>query len=160
MKSLNTHKGTVVRAIVEFNDGTKEFVEPLNDNVGGIVLDPTRFSSASSLTIPPTNEAFLILDNGSKSRSVSNKSGFKKIEAFVIYPDGTTWQGRIDNKYDDSFAFLWSDNLIQKNSDQSAIQSFYGTFQWEKIPTTLVLFGNVLSGGNCGTGHACGKQCE
>jgi len=160
MKSLNTHKGTVVRAIIEFNDGIKEYIEPLNDSVGGIVLDSSRFSSASSIKIQPTNETLLILEDGSINKSISSKSGIKKIEAFVIYPDGTTWQGRIDNKYDDSFAFLWSDNLIQKNTDKSTIQNFYGMFQWEKIPTTLVLFGNVRSGGNCGTGHSCGKQCD
>lgn len=159
MKTLNTHKGTVVRAILEFENGIQQYIEPLHDSVGGIVLDNRKFNHASKLEISGSGTV-VISDSGVSLQPFTCDSRLLRLEAFVIYPDGSTWQGSVGKDLENVFDYLWGDKLIQSMVNKEVVANFYGNYDWKKIPTTLILYGESLTGAECHREHACGKQCE
>ncbi|MEN7551844.1 hypothetical protein AAG747_28265 [Rapidithrix thailandica] len=109
LPKLYSHKGTLVRLILHFDNTENLLVEPLKHQAGGLVLNPDNMETLKF----PYPQISLLTDNG-KPLTTFPLSILTKIESFVIYPDGSTWEGRIFEGYEQRLhLLLWSWELVK-----------------------------------------------
>ena len=162
---LNTHRGTVVRATLKFENGVVDEINPLKQNIGGILFD--KNSAEKILTLKSVSsfkgESWCLLEtDGSihgKSKEYVKNGKIKALTVFVIYPDGTVWEGKIGGTLKNVSLLAWSDGIIHALSDSSEILKFYKA-SWQETPTSIIVKGKTLEINCSRIEHSCGKQCE
>lgn len=162
---LNTHKGTVVRAILETGNGPVE-LNPLHQNVGGLVLNRETLKGILSIPdlIDSKDEGWNIVSKDGKAiSSLATYSGseeLKAVKVLVVYPDGTTWEGEIGGSLKDVSLISWSDEIIRSIDDPSEVLKFYKP-TWRETPTSVVVRrGGIIEPMCVRIEHQCGKQCK
>jgi len=162
---LNTHKGTVVRAILKFEGGAVEELNPLKQDVGGIVFDQGSLKNILSIKGVKSlkSDAWTLLDSvgdgHKKSKEYSAHGSIKSVTVLVVYPDGTVWEGRVGGSLKGVSLIAWSDGIIRSLSDPSEILRFYKT-SWQETPTSIVVKKSGLEILCSRIQHTCGKQCD
>jgi hypothetical protein len=162
---LNTHKGTVVRAILKFGNGAVEELNPLKQNIGGIVFDRSALKGILSITGIKSlrSDGWSLLDSAGdthkRSKEYSGHGSIKSVSVLVVYPDGTVWEGKIGGTLRDVSLIAWSDGIIRSLSDPSEILRFYKS-SWQETPTSIVVQKAGLEILCSRIQHTCGKQCD
>ncbi|HCA5286885.1 TPA: hypothetical protein MW252_003002 [Acinetobacter nosocomialis] len=142
--SLNSHKGIPVRIFFELNSGAKLLIDPLKYGAGGIVLNSTN-ASKILLNEPLSDCKISLISNFGKvikTYSLEQEEFIHKIEFFIIYPDGSTWQGKILEKNAWNISFLvWSWKLARKLNLNGNVNEIFGmSLNWPEVPTAIAFY--------------------
>lgn len=158
--ALNSHKGTIIHLRIIFKDENFIDIEPLKDNIGGIIFNSEGIFN--NLEINNLKKDYISLIN-ENSEVVDNiiKKDIKGIEPFVIYPDGSIWNGNVGSNYNLLNMMLWSDNLIHNCKNKNIVNDYYKNSTWWDTPSSILLFQDEETLTPCSRiVHTCGKQCE
>jgi len=158
--ALNTHKGTIIHIRIKFSDGTSKDIEPLKDNIGGIVFNSTKLEANFKLNVKDSKNILLLNEQGD-SISEINKNEITEIEPLVIYPDGSIWSGIVGDDYANLQVMLWSDNLIHTSRKDEVIENYYNEKVWWKTPSSMLIYNDSKMLIPCmRIEHTCGKDCK
>lgn len=157
--SLYSHKGTPIRILIEFDDGDRLKVEPLKVSAGGLALK----ASVAGQLLPNAsiNENALVLlgHDGSVKYEYPIDKKIASIQPMVVYPDGSTWEGKIvESRANEAGLLVWSWELARKLKTEDISDLFAIGLEWENVPTTIVFFENLQTEGVCGcfrNHHVC-----
>lgn len=161
--SLFSHKGTPIRFLITFNSGEKISISPLQYQAAAIAFNN---SVSGILPLPiPKGKISIINHAGNVISSFEITTGGKpeSIQPFVIYPNGSTWEGEVfENKQNDIAMLVWSWELAHRMSldDKNLIFGF--DKPWYEVPTTVAFMNDSSYEGVCGcvrAHHVC-STCD
>lgn len=159
--ALSSHKGTPVRFILSPDSEDKFVVEPLRYNAGGLVLKAEEIAGLLPTVDKETSPLSLLGQDGRivKEPQLSEPTPpIAGIEAFVIYPSGATWEGRIlEGKEDQCSMLIWSWELGHRLDIDNKEIGFGLGLAWPDVPTTVgVLSGRAADAAGCAyIEHTC-----
>lgn len=156
--NISDKKGNIIRLLIEHENKSKDIINPLKEKIAGISFSSDFLNKIFEIPNPidvNNDELTLINSEGKKIRNMDIKSKITKIIAFVLYPDGTTWEGNISNKIDDIGLLIWEDNITSLIKNKKIVKNFLFENIWEDRPTTLIIRYNKESRGYQ-TQTACG----
>jgi len=161
--SLYSHKGTPVRYYLEFSDNSNALIEPLRTRSGGIVFNNALANKILNINGLLDNTISLIGNDESVTKSIDFPDGvhLTRIEATVIYPDGSTWEGQIAKGCERCIGMLiWSWDLAHRVHAPDKRSHFGFSLPWNEVPTTVAFFIDDTTVVECGHQHACPKMCS
>ena len=162
LPALSSQKGTPVRLFFELESGDKLVVEPLRYNAGGLVLKAAGIADL----VPGVAEelpSFALLGHDGKvaKEFPVSADAITSIEAFVIYPNGATWEGRIfEGKENDLRMLIWSWELGHRLHIEDKEKIFGLNLAWPDVPTTVGVLSHQAVAGCPWIEHSCPKQCD
>jgi hypothetical protein len=151
--TLSSEKGTPVRLVFALSNGTTLLFNPLEFRAAGLSIEQPQVAREGKIGV---------LDDDGKEISkalLSPGAEISKIESFVIYPDGTTWIGRIlDGKETSVVKMIWSLSLAKKLEIKAALDAFLVP-DWKKRPTIVSILKEAYRPLCARIEHTC-NDCE
>ncbi len=162
--TLYTNKGTIIRIILTCKDGSEHLIDPLKECAAGLSLS-NNFASKfiSDVRIENAKElcVTLLSSDGTALKKISLNAELTEIMSFVIYPDGSTWEGNVGDNLENLGVMLWSPSLISSINDSAISDNFFRSNHWVKTPTSLMAWHDGISLMGCSRiEHTCGKLCD
>lgn len=146
-------KGTVIRLELYLSgDSEAIVVHPLKYSCAGVILNANQ--TFEQMNIPGALDVgfFHVIDHDAAivdSIPVGQRV-LERIVSVVLYPDGSTWCGRIFKGQEDSVpALVWDYRLTAKYKDPKHRQD-YKELPWEKVPSLTTVIVN----------NGVGKECQ
>lgn len=139
--ALFSHKGTPIRLILAFASGDEFVVEPLKSNAGGLVLKADEIAPLLPGDLGETPFLSLLGHDGKiveRPHTHAPTVPIASIEAFVIYPNGATWEGSIfEGKENECSLLIWSWDLGRRLNINDKKRALGLTLDWPDVPTTV-----------------------
>lgn len=184
--ALYSQKGTPVRFVMTLASKERIIVEPLRYGAGGLALKSHIADRALQRVTPRgagspdqaheetkdarkrANDGFhlsLIANDGRAIKHFEVPNGqISEIEAFVVYPNGSTWQGRIFEGQERELGMLiWSWDLGRRLYIDDVDKTFGLNLAWPNVPTTVGILDDGATVEVCGcrfAHHSCPNQCD
>lgn len=146
-------KGTPIRLVFELSNGKFVLINPLEySSVGLIINHPTNLNLGTIDLVDETNKIVASIELNKETRII-------KIESFVLYPDGSTWTGRILNEKESNIEkMIWSKTLSD-NLNLKEISSQFINEDWRKTPTIISIYSDLICGDCTRISHTC-SDCD
>lgn len=138
--SLLSHKGTLIRLRITFANDERISIEPLRYAAGGLILKST--AAKALIDIPDEYGATQLALLGHDGRcvrtfSVPSNPEPKAFESFVVYPNGSTFQGAIlENQAATPALLIWSTELVRRMKVENDRKVFTAS-HWSEVPTIV-----------------------
>lgn len=160
--ALSSQKGTPVRFFFELESGENLIIEPLRYNAGGLILKATEVLEILPDVSGEPSSLSLLGHNGNVQKVFPiGMAPISNIEAFVIYPNGATWEGRIfEGQENDLSMLVWSWELGHRLNIEDKDDVFGLKLTWPDVPTTVGIISNLIIAGCPWVEHSCPKQCD
>ena len=139
--ALATHKGTLLRLLLELEGGDTLMIEPLHLAAGGIAL--RREGLALFGRRPHEDQGMYVLGlDGSIVRHLAvDADRVSSASTFVIYPNGFTFEGRVFDAKELRLlhALVWSTDLARMVATPYGNEIFKFGADWPEVPTIVGL---------------------
>lgn len=131
--NLYPDKGTPVRLTFRLSDGKTLSISPLEYSGHGLVISASSAGNAGALKVLGSAGEVVA------TREIPTDSAIAVVESFVVYPDGSTWAGRIlEGNEEEARTMIWTVALARVLNCQTAINEF-AIDEWQKRPTIVTI---------------------
>ena len=144
--SLLSHKGTLIRLRIAFDNGDRTSVEPLRYDAGGLILNAQEAGHVIDLPERLATDRYALLKHdGSVARQFTAPGRSKPVgfETFVVYPNGGTFEGPALEGLACPAVILWSTELARLMRSDSDRRSFVAD-HWTAVPTIVAFFDDKM----------------